>query len=133
VTAVFTWLASLITGPVINALTESYKAKLAAANQQDALAVQLAIREIEAEQDAQKQASAILLAEQGRWYTAMIRPLFALPFIIYIWKLVVWDKVLGMGATDPLSDNLTSVMMTIIAAYFTGRTIEKVAKIFKSK
>lgn len=39
------------------------------------MAADLAAREIEAEIEARKQASAIILAEQGRWYTAIIRPL----------------------------------------------------------
>ena len=43
------------------------------------MAADLAAREIEAEIEARKQASAIILAEQGRWYTAIIRPLLAAP------------------------------------------------------
>ena len=32
----------------------------------------------------------------------MIRPLLALPVIIYLWKVIVWDKVLAWGTTDPI-------------------------------
>ena len=53
-----------------------------------------------AEIEARKSANAIIIAEQGRWYTAIIRPLLALPVIIYLWKVIVWDKVLGLGSTD---------------------------------
>ena len=45
----------------------------------------------------------MLIAEQGRWYTAIIRPLLALPVIIYLWKVIVWDNVLGLGSTDPIA------------------------------
>ena len=37
------------------------------------------------------------IAEQSRWYTAIILPLLAFPIIIYFWKVIVWDKVLGSG------------------------------------
>ena len=58
---------------------DAYKAKLAAANTQDKLAIDLAVKEIEAEIAARAQASAIIIVEQGRWWTSMIRPLAALP------------------------------------------------------
>ena len=93
----WTWLASLIGGPVVTGLINAYKAKLDAANTQDRIAADLAAKEIEAEIAARKEASAIIIAEQGRWYTAIIRPLLAFPLIIYLWKVIVWDKVLGLG------------------------------------
>ena len=62
----WTWFASLLGGPVVNGLINAYKAKLAAANTQDRTAADLAAKEIEAEIEARKQASAIILAEQGR-------------------------------------------------------------------
>ena len=61
----------------------------------------------------------------------MIRPLFAAPFIIFAWKVVIWDKVLGWGTTDALDPNMWNVFLTVVGAYFGGRTIEKVARIFR--
>lgn len=125
------WLGSLIGGPVITGLINAYKAKLDASNIKDRIAADLAAKEIEAEITARKQASAIIIAEQGRWYTAIIRPLLALPVIIYLWKVVVWDKVMGLGATDPLTGMIADWSGTIVTAYVGGRSIEKVARIFK--
>ena len=127
----WSWLASLIGGPVITGLINAYKAKLDAANAQDRIAADLAAKEIEADIEARKQASAIIIAEQGRWYTAIIRPLLALPIIIYLWKVIVWDKVLGLGATDALTGMIGDWAGTILTAYVGGRSIEKVARIFK--
>lgn len=124
----WTWLASLIGGPVINGLINAYKTKLDAANTQDRIAADLAAKEIEAEIEAHKQASAIIIAEQGRWYTAIIRPLLALPIIIYLWKVIVWDKVLGLGTTDPITGMIADWTGMIITAYVGGRSIEKVAR-----
>jgi hypothetical protein len=127
----WTWLASLIGGPVINGLINAYKTKLDAANTQDRIAADLAAKEIEADIEARKHASAIIIAEQGRWYTAIIRPLLALPVIIYFWKVIVWDKVLGLGSTDPITGMIADWTGMILTAYVGGRSIEKVARIFR--
>lgn len=127
----WSWLASLLGGPVINGLISAYKAKLEAANTQGRIAADLAGKEIEAEIEARKQASAIIIAEQGRWYTAIIRPLLAFPIVIYFWKVVVWDKVFGLGITDPLTGMIGDWAGVIITAYVGGRTLEKMARTFK--
>jgi hypothetical protein len=125
------WLASFLGGPVINGLISAYKTKLETVNTRDRIAADLVAKEIEAEIEARKQASAIIIAEQGRWYTAIIRPLLALPVIIYFWKVIVWDKVLGLGATDPITGMIADWTGMIITAYVGGRSIEKVARIFR--
>jgi len=125
------WILSVLSAPVFNSVVEAYKAKLAAANTQDKLAVDLAVKEIEAEIAARAQACAIVVAEQGRWWTSMIRPLAALPVVIYIWKVIVYDKVLGLGTTDAITGDVGTWAGVIITTYFGGRTIEKVARIFR--
>jgi len=127
----WTFLASLLGGPIVNAVIAAYKAKLDAANTRDALAAGLAAKEIEAEIAARADARAIIIAEQGRWYTAIVRPLLVLPFGRYVWKIVLVDVVLGLGSTDPLRGDMATVMMIVIGSYFGGRTIEKVAQVFK--
>jgi hypothetical protein len=74
-----------------------------------------------------------VIVEQARWYTALPRPLFAYAFIIYVWKVVVWDKVLGLGVTDVLSGDVAQWAMVVLTAYFGGRSIEKVAHILARK
>ena len=119
----WTWLASLIGGPAVNGLINAYKAKLDATNTQDRIAADLAAKEIEAEIEARRQASAIVIAEQGR-------PLLAFWIIISFWKVIVFDKVLGLGTTDPLTGMVADWTGVIITAYVGGRSIEKVARIF---
>lgn len=126
-------ITNLIGGPIVNGLLEGYKAKLAAANTQDAQAVELAVKEIEADIAAKANAKEIIIAEQGRWFTAMIRPLFALPLIVYFWKIVIYDKILGWGTTDPLTGLIGEWAGLIILAYFGGRSIEKVARVFANR
>ena len=91
------WLASFLAGPVVNGLIGAYKAKLDAANSAGAQAADLAAKAIAAEIEARRSANALIIAEQGRWYTAIIRPLLAAPVIIYL----EGDRV-GQGARPRL-------------------------------
>ena len=127
------WLASLIGGPLVNGLIAGYKAKLEAGNSSERIAADLAARELTLEQRERELSAQIVMAEEGRWFTALPRPLFALAFIIYVWKVVVWDKVLGLGHTDPLSGDVAQWAMIVLTAYFGGRSLEKVAKILARK
>jgi hypothetical protein len=124
----WTWLASFLSGPVVNGLIDAYKAKLEAANTQGAQAADLAAKAIAAEIEARKSADALILAEQGRWYTAIIRPLLALPIIIYLWKVIVWDKVLAWGSTDAITGDVAVWAGAIVTTYVGGRSLEKIAK-----
>jgi hypothetical protein len=133
VAAIFGWLGNLLGGPFAKAAVEAYRAKLSAENTSEKIAADLAARELSVEQRERELAAQIVLAEQGRWYTALPRPLFAFAFIIYVWKVVVWDKVLGLGTTDALSGDVAQWAMVVLTAYFGGRSIEKVARILASK
>lgn len=125
------WLGSLLGGPFAKAAVDAYKAKLENASKQDKLAVDLAAKEIEGEVAARQVEASIIRAEEGRWWTSLPRPLFAYIFVLYYGKCVVWDKVLAWGSTDPLSPEISAIAMIVITGYFGGRTIEKVARIFK--
>lgn len=59
--------------------------------------------------------------------------MFALAFIIYVWKVVVFDRVSGLGTTDPLSGDVAQWAMIVLTAYFGGRSLEKVARILARK
>lgn len=122
------WLASFLTAPIINGFLDAYKAKLDSQNTQGAQAAEVARAALLAEVEARKSANAIIIAEQGRWYTAMIRPLLALPVIVYLWKVIVWDKVLGWGTTDPIAGDVGVWAGTIVTTYVGGRSLEKIAK-----
>jgi len=129
----WTWLASFLGGPIVNGVIEAYKARLAAANSQDAVAADLAGKAIAAEIEARKGADAVIIAEQGRWWTAIIRPLLALPVIVYLWKVVVWDKVLALGSTDPLAGDVAAWAGMIVTTYVGGRSLEKIASTIWSR
>jgi len=118
-------------GPLLNNLLGAYKARLENASGQDKMAVELAIKEIEAEIEARRNANTIIIAEQGRWWTAAPRAIVQWSFALFVAKVVVWDKVLGLGSTDPLNGDVASWAGMLMAMWFGGRTIEKVAQIFR--
>jgi hypothetical protein len=122
-----------MTVPFAKAAVDAYRAKLAAQNTSEKIAADLAARELSVEQRERELATEVLVAEEGRWYTALPRPLFAFAFIIYVWKVAVWDKVLGLGTTDPLSGDVSQWGMIVLTAYFGGRSLEKVARILAKK
>src|SRR6516225_3866024 len=93
-----------------------------------AQAVEVARAALLAEIEARKSANAVILAEQGRWYTAIIRPLLAAPVVIYLWKVIVWDIVLALGTTDPIGGDVAEWAGWIVTAYVGGRSLEKIAR-----
>lgn len=132
--SILAWLGNLIGGPFAKAAVAAYRAKLSAENTSEKVAADLAARELAVEQREREVSAQIVVAEQGHWLTALPRPLFAFAFVIYAWKVVVWDKVLGAwthGATDPLSGDVARWAMVVLTAYFGGRSLEKVARILK--
>jgi|SRR5215475_925307 len=134
ITMILSWLGNLLGGPFAKAAVDAYKAKLDAGNTHDRIAADLAGRELAVEQREQELQAQLVIAEQGNWFTRWVRPMWAAPFVIYTWKGVFYDKVLGFwthSSTDPLGDVFGPLMVTVAAAYFGGRTIEKVAQILK--
>jgi hypothetical protein len=117
-------LLGFLTGPlteISNDLKEAYQSKLNAANDAERLAVDERINLLEARKS-------IILAAQSDPVERWVRIGFTLPFIVYVNKIVLWDKVLAWGTTDPLGDNFTWIMMTILGGYFLETTVKKVMK-----
>jgi len=123
----WTWLASFLGGPLINGLISAYKAKLEAANTEGAQAADLAAKAIAAEIEARKSAQAIIIAEQGRWWTALPRAIVQWSFAIFVAKCVAWDTVLGWGTTEPLGGDIATWGGWVMALWFGGRSLEKIA------
>ena len=132
-TIVLGWLGNLLGGPFAKAAVDAYRAKLSAENTSEKIAADLAARELSVEQREAEVATQVVVAEQGRWYTALPRPLFAFAFVIYVWKVVVWDRVMGLGSTPALTGDVAQWAMIVLTAYFGGRSLEKVARILSRK
>ena len=116
-----------ILNPIVNGLLTAQKQKLDAAGSHEARVTELAQQQLQLDQREAEVNAQVVIAEQGNWMTRSVRPVWAMPFIAFTWKVVVWDKMLGFGATDPLDPRMWSVFMLMVGAYFGGRSAEKVA------
>src|SRR3569833_3629665 len=116
VATLLSWLGNLLGGPFAQAAVDAYRAKLSAGNTSEKIAAELAARELDVEARERELATQLVIAEQGRWYTALPRPLFAGAFIIYTWKVVVWDKVLALGSTPALNGDIAHWAMLVLTA-----------------
>jgi hypothetical protein len=84
-----------------------------------------AIKVLEAQRDIK-----VAQAERVQRIDAFVRIGFATPVALYLWKLLVWDKVLNAltdGSTDDLTNNQWWVVFVVVGFYFAG----DVAKVFK--
>ena len=115
-------IASWFLGSGISAigdqLNKAYAAKLTAKNNTEKLEAEQNIAQLTARQT-------VLVAEQNSRLTKWIRPAFALPFVVYNFKIIVIDKVLGLGTTDELPPEFWQLQMIVFSAYFLARPIEK--------
>jgi len=115
---IFSWLAGGGIAAIGRELNRAYENKLQAKNDHERIEAEKQIATLQARQS-------ILIAEQGNWVTRWIRPAFAFPFIVYDAKIVLWDKVLGWGTTEPLSPEFWQLQMIVFGAYFLTRPLEK--------
>ena len=58
---------------------------------------------------------------------------FATPLVIFEWKVVVFDKVLAMGSTDPITGQVGDWATTIIAFLFGAPTGMGLGKMWFSR
>lgn len=111
-------------GQITSTITRLEEIKATSANNAEKLEAEQEIEALKAKRD-------IIIAENGAGgIRAWIRPLMALPVVIYLWKVIVWDKVVcsfgnvGGCSTDALGDWLNGIFMLIIGAYFVDRTVK---------
>jgi hypothetical protein len=122
-------ILSFLGGPVIKGLIEAYQAKVKAGVADNKTAADLAAVEIAAQTAETQAITQYRIAELGRWYEP--DKLMGYGVAVYVGKLLVWDKVLGLGSTDPLGGWIATTANLIVSFYFTKRGFENVARIIK--
>lgn len=115
---ILAWLSAGTIKAIGTQITQAYQAKLTAENDEARIAAEQRIATLKAQQE-------LLISEQSSVMTRWIRPAFALPFVIYNSKIIVWDKVFGWGATDALPPQYWQLQMIVFGAYFLTRPFEK--------
>ena len=103
---------------IINEIQKERTKQLDAKTEQEKIASSERIKVLEAKRD-------VLIKSHDDRVNTYVRALWAAPFIIYVWKLILWDKVLGWGATDSLSPTLEYILWTTLGGYFFLSGIDK--------
>lgn len=122
-------LVGWITGGGLNGiaseLRQAHADKLQAQTDEDKIAADVTIAQLNARQNA-------LIQGKGSWISKVVQAAWAAPFIIYNAKVIVWDKVFKLGVTDTLGQFEQNIGMIIVGFYFlaTGAafTINQVKK-----
>ena len=122
-------ILSFLGGPIIKGLIDAYQAKLKAGNVESKIAADLAATEIAAQVNESKTVMQYRIAEIGHWYEP--DKLIGYSVAIYFCKLLVFDKVLGLGTTDPLAGFASVTSNLVVSFYFAKRGFENVARIIK--
>jgi hypothetical protein len=122
-------IVSFIGGPVVKGLIDAYKARLSAGNTSGRIASETASAEIAAQVSEANAIMQYRVAELGRWYEP--DKLMGYFVAVYFGKLLVWDKVLGFGTTDPLAGFAAVTANLVVSFYFAKRGFENVARIIK--
>ena len=80
---------SFLGGPIINGLLGAYRERLKAVNTQDHMALDLLQKEVDADIAARAEATKLLIAEQGHWFTRSVRPGIGWVILILLAKVLL--------------------------------------------
>lgn len=116
------FLLSLINpiGKIAESLAQAYAAKQSATTDQERIAADAKIKTLEARRD-------VLVAESRHPGNVIMRGLLALPVAAILWKIFVWDKCLGLGATT-MSPDTWHVVWIVLGFYFLAEIANRVTR-----
>lgn len=112
---ILSWLLGGGVAAITKSIREIRKDELDAKNTADRIKAEKEIATLEARRS-------VLVAEAKSNWNVAFRAFMALPFVVFVWKTVAYDKVLGLGSTDNLSPELWNLMMVVYGFYFVYET-----------
>lgn len=119
-------LVSSIVTAVFNAKVSITQAKLGADRD-------VAVKLVQAAAQQEHENTTRLGIIAGSKLLTLLLIAFALPLIGFEWKVIVWDKMLGWGSTDPLAGDVSSWASTIIAFLFGAPTVMSLGRMWFSR
>ena len=130
------WLTKLIgflTGGILNSVLKYFSDKEKFKNDEQRLRADLITTAVHAEIETRKVLVAQMRVDNETPATRWIRPSFAYPLSFYF-SAVIIDSVFNFSwDVKEMPPTMMSWAGVIIVFYFGGRTVEKVAKIWKSR
>lgn len=118
-----------LTGPLIDGLTKYHKDSLDAGNTKEAIAAELAKRELELQKRETEVEGEYKRALIGHWYEPT--NLFGYVMVFHFAKVIVWDNALQLGSTPDLGGNTATWAGWIMMFYVGKRGFENVARIIR--
>ncbi len=123
--SILTQVLGFLGGGALKSIMRHLDKKAELANDVKRLETEVVKKAIDAELELRKVNAEIVKVEQGWWLTALIRPMFALPFIFYVWFAAI-DVIFDMGWNlRPLPASVMEWGGWIVGAYFLSRPLEK--------
>jgi len=111
---------------ITNAIANEKITLLKSQTEEDKIASQERINTLEAKK------AALLADSQHSSLDMWVRAGLAVGPATYITKIFLWDKVLKLGVTDPVTPDQWQVLMAVVGFYFIYSGAVSVARIFKS-
>ncbi len=105
---------------VISELNQAYKTRLQAQNSSERIRADKIIAELEMRKS-------VLVAESRYRWNIAFRTFLAMPFGLYMAKIIIFDKILKLGVTDDLSASQWKLAAVVYGFYFVYET----AQLFK--
>lgn len=104
---------------IANQLRQAHKDTLDAENDEDRIAAQERSDTLLTRMEAQTRGEA-------SWLPKLVRACWAAPFIVYTGKIIIYDKVLGLGVTDGLGQYEQTLGLMIAGFFFLDATVHKI-------
>ena len=115
ISSILSWLLGGGVAAITKSIREIRKDELDAKNTTERIKAEKEIATLEARR-------AVLVAEAKSNWNVVFRAIMAFPFIAFVYKVVIYDKLLGLGSTDNLSPDLWNLMMVVYGFYFVYET-----------
>jgi len=103
---------------IAHELQEAYSARLDATNDAERIKADERIARARSQVDAMRVGG----------LASVVRAAWAGLFFAYEAKLILWDKMLGWGVTDPLNENQAMIEMIVIGFFFLDSTVDRVRR-----
>ncbi|MFG1466581.1 hypothetical protein V5F77_27525 [Xanthobacter sp. DSM 24535] len=125
---IFAFLLRLLSGGLLDKVLGALRARADTELAHERLRTDITISAVQAEVESRRVAGDIVIAEQGWWVTAMIRPLFVYPLLAWWWLVILDSIFLFRWNIAALPKPLDEWAGWIVAAYFVTRPFEKIAE-----
>lgn len=116
-----TWITALRgLSEISKALSAAYERRENAETERERIAADVEIQDLKSARDIR-----VAQIKNFVWYSP--RSLMAYCVTIFVFKLLVWDTVLGWGTTQNPGDIVLWIVVTVIASEFVSTSGQKIA------